>query len=149
MSFTESLTRSLQARAIDIIKAVQHITVLKQVLSDARSDIDKQFKILFTNAFKFAEKYNVSVSIPRRCSRQTARENHPGSTPEEYYRRSLAVPFLDHLISEIDTSLKSLGIVPSCFSSSEKATNDEIIAFFDDDIDNTSTAHAELQLWRR
>ena len=27
MSFTESLTRSLQARALDIIKAVQHIAV--------------------------------------------------------------------------------------------------------------------------
>ena len=156
MSFTESLTRSLQARAIDIIKAVQHIAVLKQVLGDARSDIDKQFKSLFTNTLKCAEKYNVSVSIPRRCSRQTARENHPGSTAEEYYRRSLAIPFLDHLISEIDTrftshsltAMKSLGIVPSCFSSSEKATDGELIAFFDDDIDNASTVHAELQLWR-
>ena len=44
--------------------------------------------------------------------------------------------------------MKSLGIVPSCFSSSEKATDDELIAFFDDDIDNASTVHAELQLWR-
>ena len=84
MSFTESLTRSLQAGELDIIKAVQHIAVLKQVLGDAHSDIETQFKILFTNAFKRAEKYDVSVTIPRRCSRQTARENHPGSTVEEY-----------------------------------------------------------------
>ena len=155
MSFTESLTRSLQARALDIIKAVQHIVVLKQVLHDARLDIETQFKILFTNAVKCAEKYNISVSIPRRCSRQTARENHPGSTVEEYYRRSLAVPFLDHLISELETrftshsltAMKCLGIVPSCFSSSEKATDDEIIAFFDDDVDAASTAYANLKLW--
>ena len=137
MSFTESLTRSLQARALDIIKAVQYIAVLKQVLGDASSDIETQFKILFTNAFKCGEKYDISVAIPRRCSRQTARDNHPGSTVEEYYRRSLAVPFLDHLISEIEirftshslTAMKSLGIIPSCFSSSEKATDDELIAF--------------------
>ena len=30
MSFTESLTKSLQARELDIIKAVQHVSVLKR-----------------------------------------------------------------------------------------------------------------------
>ena len=69
MSFTESLTRSLQARALDIIKAVQHFAVIKQVLGDAISDIETQFKVLFTNAFKCAEKYKIVVSIPRRCSK--------------------------------------------------------------------------------
>jgi len=152
MSFTESLTRSLQARALDIIKAAQHIAMLKQVSQDARSDIETQFKMLFTNASRCAQKHNVLVSIHRRCSRQTAHENHPGSTSEECYRQSLAVPFLDHLISEIDTrftshsltAMRCLGIVPSCFFSSQKATDDEIIAFFDDDVDAASTAHAEL-----
>ena len=127
---------------------------MKQVLRDACSDIEKQFKILLTNASKCAEKYNISVSIPKRCSRQSARENHPGSTVEEYYQRSLAVPFLDHLISKIGTrfifhsltAMRCLGIVPSCFSSSEKATDDEIVAFFDD-VDAASTAYAKLQLW--
>ena len=46
----------------NIIKAVQHIVVLKQVLGDAHSDIDKQFKILFTNGMKCVEWYNVSLS---------------------------------------------------------------------------------------
>ena len=34
-SYIESLTRALQARALDIVQAVQHIGVLKQVLTDA------------------------------------------------------------------------------------------------------------------
>ena len=82
--------------------------------------------------FKCAEKYIISVSIPRRCSRQAAYENHPGSTKEEYYQRSVAVTFFDHLISKTETrfsshlltAMKSLGIVPSCFSSS---TDDELL----------------------
>ena len=107
---------------------------------------------MLTNAFKCAEKYNTVVSILRRCSKQTSHENHPGTAIEYYYQRSLAVPFLDHLLSEIETrftsdslnALKSLSIVLSCFSSPEKATDDD---FFYDDIDNVSTAYAELQLW--
>ena len=94
LSYTESLTRSLQVRALDILRAVDHIATLKQVLTDARSGIDEQFHLIFTNASRCARKHNVDVTMPRRCSRQTARENHPGDTAEEYYRRSLAIPFL-------------------------------------------------------
>ena len=92
MSYTESLTRSLQSRALDIIQAVQHIFTLKQVLSDACSNIDKQFHAIHLNAKRCAHKFGVTVVAPRRCSRQTARENHPGDTTEEYYHRSLAIP---------------------------------------------------------
>ena len=84
MSYTESLTRALQARALHIVQAVQHIGVLKQVLTDARSEVEQQFNCLFLNASKCASKHGILVSAPRRCARQTARENHPGS-PEEYY----------------------------------------------------------------
>ena len=33
MSYTESLTRSLQARTLDLLCAVKHVSILKQVLS--------------------------------------------------------------------------------------------------------------------
>ena len=39
-------------------------------------------------------------SNPRRCTRQTGRDNHPSENAEEYYRRTLAIPFLDHLLTE-------------------------------------------------
>ena len=39
MSYTESLTRSLQARVLDLLCAVKHVLTLKQILSDVRSDV--------------------------------------------------------------------------------------------------------------
>ena len=65
-------------------------------------DIDLQFHILYKNASRLVRKSDVVVKTLRICSRQ-ARANHPSSTIEEYYRRSLAIPFLDHLESQIDT----------------------------------------------
>ena len=119
--------RTLQARAIDIVQAVQHIATLKQVLADARTDVHTQFRAIFERASRRAHQYDVPVSTPRRCSVQTVRDNHPGATTEEYYRRALAIPFLDHLKAEIDdrfsshsiTAMRYLGIVPVCFSSEE------------------------------
>ena len=39
MSYTDSLTRSLQARALDLLCAVERVLILKQVLSDVQSDV--------------------------------------------------------------------------------------------------------------
>ena len=40
MSYTESLTLALQVKAVDIVQGVEHVSTLKNVLSDARSHID-------------------------------------------------------------------------------------------------------------
>ena len=156
LSYTENLTRSLQARALDILQAVDHIATLKQVLTDARSGIDEQFHLIFINATRCASKHSVAITMPRRCGRQTTRENHPGDTAEEYYRRSLAIPFLDHLKSDIESrfashsllAIKCLSIIPSCFEAAGTASDDEVLEFFSSDIEFKSTAKAELELWR-
>ena len=36
-------------------------------------------------------------TLPRICSRQRHRSNVPADSPQEYYRRTVSVPFLDHL----------------------------------------------------
>ena len=69
LSYTEGLTRSLQGRAVDILEAVNHIGILKLVLTDARSDVDRQFHSIFESASRFANKHNVSITTPRICSR--------------------------------------------------------------------------------
>ena len=155
-SYTENLTRSLQARALDILRAVNHIATLKQALTDAHSGIDEQFHSIYNYAVRRAGKHGVVISMPRRCSRQTARENHPGDTAEEYYCRSLAIPFLDHLKSDIESRFTShsllaincLSIISSCFATAGAASDDEILEFFSSDINFKSTAKAELELWR-
>ena len=155
MSYTESLTRAIQARAIDILQAVEHVSTLKKVLSDAYSHIDIQFRAIHERASRHAQDYDLAVQTPRRCARQAGQDNHPGST-EEYYRtcRSLGIPFLDHLKSITDlhfhslTAMRCLGLVPSCFTSENRASDEEIISFFKDNLMFPSVAWAELELWR-
>ena len=83
LSYTKNLTKSLQARALDILQAVNHISTVKQVLTDAHSGIDKQLHLIFVNASKCADNHSVGITMPRRCGRQTARENHPGETADK------------------------------------------------------------------
>ena len=63
----------------------------------------------------------VEPSLPRLCGRQSHRSNVPAQTPSEYYRRTVTIPVLDHLLSEMEaqfsthqeTALLGLHLIPS------------------------------------
>ena len=60
-------------------------------------------------------------SMPRFCGCQLHRDNIPSDTPEEYFRRSIMIPFLDQLIQHLSsrfsalqsTAVRGLCLVPS------------------------------------
>ena len=45
-------------------------------------------------------------------------------------------------------AIRCLGIIPSCFSSSEKADDNKMLDFFKNDTNFDSVVKTELQLWR-
>ena len=155
ISYTEGLTRLLQARAIDLIQAVQHVTTLKQVLTDARTDVENHFHIIFDQASRHAAEYDVQVKTPRRCSVQATHDKQLPQNAEEYYRASLTIPFLDYMVTEIEDrfdshsvmAMKCLGIIPSCFHVKDRASDKEMLDFFREHIPHVSTFEAELKLW--
>jgi hypothetical protein len=60
---------------------------------------------LYQDIAKLAEKQNVLPSKPRTAGRQQNRDNVPADTPEEYWRRSVYYPLLDHIANELETRL--------------------------------------------
>ena len=59
---------------------------------------------VYGEALRVAERVNVQESIPRftNSSRQSHRSNPPAESASEYYKRSLTIPMLDHLMIELD-----------------------------------------------
>jgi len=49
-----------------------------------------------------AEAAGVEPTTPRVCGRQRARCNIPSSTIQTHYRLNVAIPFVDHVINELD-----------------------------------------------
>ena len=45
---------------------------------------------------------SIVPSMPRKCVHQTHRSNIPAETPSACYHRSISIPLLDHLLSEMD-----------------------------------------------
>ena len=75
------------------------------LLSLIKRQDDSVWDELFQSTLALAKSFDISECMPRRCGRQTTRVNHTAKTPKQYWRISLYYPFLDHLITELESSL--------------------------------------------
>ena len=54
-------------------------------------------------AVQLATKIDVTHHVTRLTGRQTQRNNVPALNPEEYFKRAITIPFLDHIMQELNT----------------------------------------------
>jgi len=79
------------------------IAVTEKEFRQMRNNADTVFKAWYANAVALASGLGTEPSVPRTASRQRHRENTPNDSPEEYYCRTLFVPFLDHITEEMSS----------------------------------------------
>ena len=96
------LPTSLQSESKDIVEAVQKIDSLERILTEKRQNVDSIHSEWFEEIDKMCRSIRVEPSLPRLCGRQRNRDNIPAQTPSQYYRRTVTIPVLDHLISEMN-----------------------------------------------
>ena len=84
------------------------------------------------------------------------RKNHPADSPAEYYRRTLAIPLLDCIISELDsrfsslsrTASKALYLVPTIAVDGEHDLND-FVSLYEKDLVDKYLLDQEITHWKR
>lgn len=88
---------------MDIKTAHESIAEVISSLEKVR-DCSRLYKKLVEKMEKLLE---YPLKKPRTASRQTLRSNHDVSTPSEYYRVSMYLPYIDHLIAELKNRFDS------------------------------------------
>ena len=135
LKYLKTLTASLQAEAKDIVTAVSEIDTVTATVQDVRDNIDTHHAQWFLTITEMLSEVGIEPSVPRRCGRQTQWSNVPADTPSEYFRRTISIPVLDHLLCELRSrfgkhqrrALLGFSIVPSLFVSLE--SDDHISRF--------------------
>ena len=79
----------------------QHFDKLLLLFDNHRKNAEKYFaEDIYAPPLTTAEEIGATVSLPRQCDRQVHRAIIGGTT-EEYYRRSIYVPYMDSLIQSL------------------------------------------------
>ena len=101
LSTTLGISKLVQKVDCDLSEACDHINDIIEVMKKWRSNSDSVFKILFNDATCLSAKVNATISLPRGSVRQLKCSEMTDIIPEEYYRRFVFIPFLDHFIQEL------------------------------------------------
>ena len=103
LALTQSLSVSLQTVNIDLFKALSSVNDLLAVLRDKRENAGECFSDIWKDCLELAKYPQVDIVPPRQASRSRHRANVPADSPEEFYRRSQFVPFVEMMINELES----------------------------------------------
>ena len=152
--YTKPLSCLLQGSTLDVIAAYSDIHTVKKILLDIRKEPEKEFKQIFESMIAMSEMgSSAGMPVPRTCGRQTTRSNVEASTPEEYWRRSIFIPFLDHLIQEFEgrftqlseQAVRGLQLLPSMVSKLGAEDTQAICQRFKEDLPSPETFSQEVR----
>ncbi|XP_060063626.1 zinc finger MYM-type protein 1-like [Ylistrum balloti] len=154
LSGTVALSNHLQSVDCDLMEAATECRTVISMLRNERADDDVWNK-LFDQAVGVAAEYGIQPCVPRQTGRQQQRANYQIPDPRQYWKVSLFLVFLDHLITELETRLldsegrfKAETLFPRNL---QQLTDDIVNAVFDAfevDLSDKASYLTEVRRWR-
>lgn len=158
-SFTLQLSQVLQSKQQDLSKALTNVTAVRQALETKRKNADQSFKEIMNSVTELALKVGVEITMPRTCGRQTKRVNVNAKDPEEYYKISIFISFLDNLINQLyfrfDKRFQQImpleGLIPTNFGNYDDASILAAAFIYENDfpVGMMSCLKAEIFIWKK
>ena len=153
------VTTKLQGRAVDIVAAYQMILAITDTYKAERAGVENGFEKVYQQAVRMACQVGTQPSHPysHQDTRQQHRTNTPAETSEQYYRRNCAVPFLDHIVSSLESRISPLamkaasvlGLVPSVLCAERSHTNTQEAAdMYSGDLSSPELVDMETTRWK-
>jgi len=156
--FTQTLPlcKNLQSVNCDLTEAMEYVDTVLHEIHDMRNNMDTTFSKIFEKAKDLLKSVDSEedIKIPRIVARQKHRINVITNSPEEYYRITIAIPFFDDFIEQLQARFNNhkkqisslFKLLPKICNKFEIDANDfEIYSEFLD----MEVLPTEIQLWKR
>ncbi|GBO09002.1 Zinc finger MYM-type protein 1 [Araneus ventricosus] len=140
---------------IDLSQAIVNVNSVLDLLSKQRVNANDNFKILYAQLKEIAAKLDIKEDITRVCRPQTARNNVPYNTEEEYYRRAVYVPYLDDFCNSLKERFEShketvaslKHILPEFCTKTDFYSLEAAFNFYED-LSHKEVVQSEFMLWK-
>lgn len=107
LKLTLPVSRLLQSTSLDLANASSAIEGIKEIFDKKRAMCVSEFHKIFLEASNLVEEIGCEIKMPRIAKTQTHRDNYPATDAEQFYLRSIYVPLLDTIKSDITTRLST------------------------------------------
>ena len=102
--FTKELSTQPPGSTTEIAKVYEMVSLVTEQLDSSHLNQVTEFKTIFQKCEMMANFSNVLIVVPSIIQRQTMCSNFEHNSPEEYFRKSIFLPFLDGLLQELHKS---------------------------------------------
>uniref|UniRef100_G1QZ90 THAP-type domain-containing protein n=1 Tax=Nomascus leucogenys TaxID=61853 RepID=G1QZ90_NOMLE len=157
LSFTRAFGKNLQGQTSDVFFAAGSLTAVLHSLNEVMENIEIYREFWFEEATNLATKLDIQMKLPGKFHRAHLGNLESQLTSESYYKETLSVPTVEHIIQELKDifseqhlkALKCLSLVPSVMGQLKFNTSEEHHAdMYRSDLPNPDTLSAELHCWR-
>jgi len=107
LKLTLPVSRLLQSTSLDLASASSAIEGIKEIFQEKRTMCVSEFHTIFLKASSLAEEIGCDIQMPRIAKTQIHRDNYPATDAEQFYLRSIYVPLLDAIKSDITHRLST------------------------------------------
>ena len=145
LSHLAGITVKLQKRALDIIGMICEIS---QLYKREREDVDNGFCQIYAQNARMAEKVDTIPDMPRITARQQHCSNASSSSPEEYFKRNITIPFLDHVICCIDQKFSQSATTVSSLLGTKDLSLEKALVKYSSDLPSPELFNMELKRWK-
>ena len=99
----ESVTQKLQAVQLDLLGAQAAIKDHLVAIRADRNNCDERYSDIFIATKNLADEIGLDLKPPRQAQRQINRANPQIEDPEQYFKVTVYIPYLDSLVSSLET----------------------------------------------
>ncbi|CAI6357447.1 unnamed protein product [Macrosiphum euphorbiae] len=151
--YTKPLSIYLQKQNIDLCEAINHIDLIIKELISIRENAETVFSDLFKIIVKQSKEMDIEIKISRLAKRQKHRCNIMMNTPEEYYRVSIFITFIDSIIQQLKDPFTKYREIISGFQAlidcNIKTDLHQLVNFYQNDVECFDKVVIEINLWNR
>ena len=156
LAVTKPLSVQLQKVGIDLIKAMSLVDETIACLEDKRSD-DASFLTVWEVAESLASVAGVDLKQPRQVARQRNRVNVESCSDQEYFKRAIYYPFLDHILSELRSRFNKhsriiahlWSLIPRFISSYSFSDLQPALDMYGQFLESEQAVKGEYDLWKK
>uniref|UniRef100_A0A8C5NUV8 HAT C-terminal dimerisation domain-containing protein n=1 Tax=Jaculus jaculus TaxID=51337 RepID=A0A8C5NUV8_JACJA len=154
---TVVLKNNLQGQTSNVFFAASSPTAVLHSLNEVMKNTEVYHEFWFEEATNLATKLDIHMKLPGKFHRSQQGNLESQLTSESYYKETLNVPTVEHIIQELKDifseqhlkALKCFSLVPSVIGQLKFNTSEEHHAdMYKSDLPNPDTLSAELHCWR-
>ena len=155
-SFT-TLQNTPKKKELDIFSAYELVENVEFAIQNDRNSCEDSFKPIFTTVQNLRQKLEIPLLIPRRVKRQSHRDNYPCDDLESFFRQSIYVPYIEHLLAQLSERFQNQKVrYQSLWSLIPKYTAamtsllqvDNLLELYQQDVDSKVIAMPEILRWQ-